>query len=93
MSNKKNEPSVENLAKRLEVLEKRIAFMDEPAIWLLLDRVVYRRKNSVIHQHPMVRFLLGRLKQGRLTPMAKEFITSYLERCQLEQYEPHNPGK
>ncbi len=72
-------PTVEQLAKRLDKLEKRMTFVIIPAIITLLDETVFINRRGM-GGHPLISWIIRKLKEENLPQEARDYLTDLLEK-------------
>jgi len=84
------EPTVKELAERLEKLEKRVGFICIPAITTLLDEGPFGNLRGLGGPHPLIRWIICKLRDGAdtLPQEARDYLTALLEKVDFGNHRP-----
>lgn len=74
-------PTVEQLADRVDKLEKRMAFIILPCITNILDEGIFGNRRGTGY-HPLVHWIIAKLRDDpdTLPKEARDFLTNLLEK-------------
>jgi hypothetical protein len=77
-------PSLEDLAIRLDRLEKKVGFLIIPALMSALDEAVFNRAGALGH-NPLKKWVDAKLREN-LPDEVRLFLTEFLEKMDFSNY-------
>ena len=82
------EPTVKELAERLEALEKRVGFICIPAITTLLDETIFGNRRGLGGHSPLIDWIIAKLRDNNdtLPQEARDYLTDLLEKVDFQSY-------
>ncbi len=79
-------PAVEQLAEKMDDLEKKVGFLLVPCVTSILDETVFSNRRGM-GGHPLIAWIVTKLREEKLDDEVRQYLVDLLEKVDLGKYQ------